>query len=274
MADKLNLELKVGIFAFIGLTILALAIFSISEIYIFRPGYHVKITFGFASGIDLGAVVRVAGIEAGEVRDVKVSYDKDKGEAKVTLLVWLNRNVKVPRDSTAYVSVLGLIGETYLEIVPGEDYAHLLKDGDALVGRDPFSTETLMEVAHKVAANFDSILGSVDEVFDEEAKASLKRAIRDFDASLELMLRVAEKFDGVLDAVNEVFDEETKAALQETIHNFRDISASVKVIAGRLERGEGKLGAWLKPKRSYKKESKPKESEPEETQSAQPKQNF
>ncbi len=274
MATKLNLELKVGIFAFIALIILTLAVFSISEIYIFRPGYHIKITFSFASGIDLGAVVRVAGIEAGEVRDIEMSYDKDKGEAKVTLLVWLNKDVKVPRDSVAYVSVLGLIGETYLEIVPGEDYAHLLKDGDMLVGRDPFSTETLMEAAHKVAANFDNILNSVDEVFDEETKMSLKEAIQNLDASMELMLKVTDKFDGVLDSVNEILDEETKVALQETIHNFHDISASLKVITGRLERGEGKLGAWLKPKRSYKKKSKPEESEPEEAQSAQPKQNF
>lgn len=274
MAGKLNLELKVGIFAFIALIILTLAVFSISEIYIFRPGYDIKITFSFASGIDLGAMVRVAGIEAGEVRDMEMSYDRNKGKAKVTLLVWLNKDVKVPRDSIAYVSVSGLIGETYLEIVPGEDYTHLLKQGDMLVGRDPFSTETLMEVAHRVAANFDNILSSVDEVFNEEAKASLKRAIRDLDASMELMLKVNDKFDGVLDSINEILDEETKMALQETIHNFFEISASLKIISGRLERGEGKLGAWLKPKGSYKKKSKPKESKPEEAQSAQPKQNF
>ena len=234
MATKLNLELKVGIFAFIALVILTLAVFSISEIYIFRPGYHIKITFSFASGIDLGAVVRVAGIEAGEVRDIEMSYDRNKGKAKVTFLVWLNKDVKVPRDSVAYVSVSGLIGETYLEIIPGEDHTHLLKEGDVLLGRDPLSTDSLMEISHKMAANFDQLLELIDEVLDEE----------------------------------------TKQALKEMVYNFRDFSSSLKVITGRLERGEGKLGAWLKPKRSDKKKSKPKESEPEEAQSAQPKQNF
>lgn len=210
MATKQSLELKVGIFALVGLAILILTIFSISEIHLFRPGYLIKVSFSFASGIDVGATARVAGIEAGEVKDVHLSYDKNKAKSKITLLIWLDKDVKIPRDSQAYVNVLGLIGETYLEIVPGEDYAHLLKEGDILVGRDPLSSETLMEIVHKIAADFDDVLGSV----------------------------------------NEVLDGETKEALKETIHNFRDFSESLKVITGRLERGEGKLGTWLKPKKT------------------------
>jgi len=232
MPGKLNLELKVGIFAFIALVILTMAVFSISEIYIFRPGYLLKVSFGFASGIDVGATVRVAGIEAGEVESVTLSYDKSKGEAEIILSVWVDKDVRIPRDSQAYVNILGLIGERYLEIIPGEDYAHPLKEGDVLLGRDPLSSETLMQVASKLAENFDNVLDSVNEVLDEEAREDLK----------------------------------------ETIHNFRDFSASLKVITGRLERGEGRLGAWLKPKRSSKK--KDKSTKAKEVESTESTQNF
>ncbi len=210
MAEKLNLEIKVGIFAFIALIILVLAVFSISDIYIFRPGYLIDISFTFASGISVGAPVRVAGIEVGEVKEIELSYDEDNAKAKVILQVWLNGGVEIPRDSSAYVNVLGLIGENYLEIIPGEDYTHLLKPGDLLVGNDPFSTESLMELAYQVTENFDQALQLVEDTLDED----------------------------------------TKAVLKETIRNFRDFSGSLKVITGRLERGEGKLGAWLKPKKS------------------------
>ncbi len=213
MRAKPNLELKVGIFVFIGLIILTLAVFSISEIHLFRQVYNIKVRFSFASGIAVGALARVAGVEAGEVQEIEMTYDKDRGQAQIVLSVWLDGKVKIPRDSRAYVNVLGLIGDTYLEIIPGEDYAHPLKEGEVLVGQDPISTETMMQLANKVADNFDTVLNSLNEVLDEDAKA----------------------------------------ALQETIHNFRDFSQSVKVIAARLERGEGKLGAWLKPKKSRKK---------------------
>lgn len=231
MASKVNLELKVGIFAFIGLVVLTLAVFSISEIHIFRPAYSIKICFSFASGIDVGAAVRVAGIEVGEIEDIELSYDKDNGRAKIVFQVWLDEEVRIPRDSRAYVNVLGLLGESYLEIIPGKDYTHLLKEGDMLQGRDPFSSETLMEIAHKVATRLDTVLGSVDEVLDAEIKEALKEAI----------------------------------------HNFRDFSESLKVITGRLERGEGKLGAWLKPRKKRSSKSKSKSQEPKVSQ---PKQNF
>ncbi|MCQ9207935.1 MAG: MlaD family protein [Omnitrophica bacterium] len=234
MPGKMNLELKVGIFAFIALIILTMAVFSISEIYIFRPGYLINVSFGFASGIDVGATVRVAGIGAGEVEDINLSYDKDKGQAEIILSVWIDKDVKIPRDSQAHVNILGLIGERYLEIIPGEDYTHPLKEGDTLIGRNPLSSETLMEAAHKLAENFDQ----------------------------------------VLDSANEVLDENTRQALKETIHNFRDLSLSLKVITGRLERGEGKLGAWLKPKRSSKRKPKTKSTEVKEVESTQSTQNF
>ena len=168
----------------------------------------------------------------GEVKDVTLTYDKEKGQAKILLSVWLDRDVKLPRDSQAYVNVLGLIGDTYLEVIPGHNYTHLLKEGDRLIGRDPLSTETLMEIAQKIGESFESVLGSVDEVLDNE----------------------------------------TKAALKETIHNFRDFSQSLKVITGRLERGEGKLGAWLKPRKTPT--STEKKTDSSETKPKQPKQNF
>ncbi len=234
MATKQNLELKVGVFVFIGLIILTLAVFSIGEIHIFRPGYLIKVSFGFASGIDVGAVVRVAGIEVGEVKDIALSYDSKKGKTKIILSVWLDKDVRIPRDSCAYVNVLGLIGETYLEIVPGEDYTHILKHRSLLVGREPIGTEALLETVHKVAAGFETVLGSVDEVLDED----------------------------------------TKVALKETIHNFRDFSKSLKVITGRLERGEGKLGAWLKPKETRPKKRPKSQESKKESKTSQPKQNF
>ena len=232
MASKTNLEFKVGIFAFIGLVILTLAVFSITEVHIFRPGYFIKVGFSFASGIDVGAAVRVAGIEVGEVKDIRLECDKNRSRAKITLLVWLDDDINIPQDSCAYVNSLGLIGERYLEIIPGEDYAHLLKDGDMLAGRDPLSLDSLMEVVHKLSASFDD----------------------------------------VLDSVNEVLDEPTKEDLKATIHNFREFSHNLNVITGRLERGEGKLGAWLKPtKRDIKAR---KTQEPKESKTAQPRQNF
>lgn len=254
----MNLELKVGIFAFIGIMILTLTIFSIGEIRIFSPGYTITVLFSFASGIDMGAGVKVAGVEAGEVKNIEVGYDQNEGQAKIALLIWLDKKVKLPRDSQAYVNILGLLGERYLEIIPGQDYANLLKDGDVLVGRDPLSTESLMEVVRKAGESLDQVLISISEVLDEKTKANLRETIANFRDCSESMKAVSgdlaqgemgRSLVQALDSVNEVLDIQTKADLKEAIGSLRKLSYDLQLISGRLERGEGKLGALLKPKK-------------------------
>lgn len=252
MASRLNLEVKVGIFAFIALIILTLAVFSISEVYIFRPGYNIKVSFSFASGLNVGAVVRVAGIEAGEIKDIKLDYDQEKGRAKITLLVWLKQGVSVPDDSIAYVNMLGLIGENYLEIIPGRNYEHSLKANEVLIGRDPLSTETLMEVAHKVAEDLEAVLTSINNILDEKTQDDFKATI------------------GNIREFSDAMDQKTALALKETVNNLHQASENIRIITERLERGEGKLGSWLKVKQSSRRKSKAK---PEE-EKTRPKQNF
>ncbi|MFH1245441.1 MAG: MlaD family protein [Candidatus Omnitrophota bacterium] len=213
MTGKSNLELKVGIFAFIALVILTVAVFCINEITVFEPGYHIKVVFNFANGIEKGAEVRVAGLKVGEVKDVQLSYDQSKAQSKIVFLVYLDQGVQITRDSLAKINVLGFIGDTYLEIIPGRDYAHFLREGEILPGYDSLPAESLTEIAQKAADNFNAVLDSVKDVLGDPAKEDLK----------------------------------------ETIRNCREFSESVKVIAGRLERGEGRLGAWLKPKTKGKK---------------------
>lgn len=213
MTGKSNLELKVGIFSFIALVILTVAVFCINEITILEPGYHIKVIFNFAGGIEVGAEVRVAGVEVGEIKDVQLSYDSGSAQSKIVFLVYLDKDVQIPRDSLAKVNTLGFVGDTYLEIIPGGDNTHFLEEGESLPGYDPLPAETLTEIAQKAADNFNEVLDSVKDVLGDPAKEDLKQTIR----------------------------------------NCREFSESVKIIAGRLERGEGRLGAWLKPKAKEKK---------------------
>ena len=60
--DK-NFELKVGIFVFIGIVMLFIIVFSIGKVYIFQPGYHIRVLFNFAGGLGDAAPVRLAGVD-------------------------------------------------------------------------------------------------------------------------------------------------------------------------------------------------------------------
>ncbi len=71
MFTRSGFELKVGIFIFIGIVILSLIVFSIGNFYSIKRGYTLDIVFNFANGISVGAPVRYAGVEVGEVQEIE-----------------------------------------------------------------------------------------------------------------------------------------------------------------------------------------------------------
>jgi len=149
-----NFELKVGIFAFIGLLILFMIVFSIGDFYLLNPGYTLTVRFTTASGIDIGAPVHVAGVVSGEVKGIKVDFAE--GKTRVDLLVWLKKGSLVSDNSVAEIKTLGLLGEKYLDIFPGQNPQKFLQQGDLLVGKDPISMDNLIAKGHEAASELEA----------------------------------------------------------------------------------------------------------------------
>ena len=178
MFTRSNFELKVGIFIFIGIVILSVIIFSVGNFYSVKRGYTLDILFNFANGINVGAPVRYAGVEVGEVQDIEVYFDEEKKIPMVRLLVWVAQNTWINEDAKAAINTLGLLGEKYLEITPGTRETKLLKKGDTLRGQDPVSTEELARETKKTLAKIDTMIESINSIVgDEKVRASLKSTI-------------------------------------------------------------------------------------------------
>jgi phospholipid/cholesterol/gamma-HCH transport system substrate-binding protein len=180
MKTKVALELKVGTFILVGLIFLGVITFGIGDFYLLKHGYYINTEFSFANGIEIGAPVRLAGVKVGEVRDIDIFYDETLDKTRIRLKLWLESDVRVPRDSQAHINSLGLLGEKYLEIYPGADYTSYLKGDETLPGCDPLSMERITELGHRVVLKLDRTIDSVNEVVqDQELKGSLKEAISD-----------------------------------------------------------------------------------------------
>lgn len=213
MAVDSNLELKVGIFVIIAVILLSIFIFMVSDISLFSPGWHLKIIFGFADGVKVAAPVRVAGVDMGKVKDIKMFYDTRKEKTIVEVYVWLRKEARVPMDSKAWVNQLGLLGEKYVEIIPGKNYAAYLKDGDALIGDDSISMRELGEMGRKIAQKLDESITGISEVFK---------------------------------------DETTRTSLKDLVINLRGTTESLNAIFARIKNGEGTFGKLLFDDTLYK----------------------
>jgi len=178
MFTRSNFELKVGIFIFIGIVILSVIVFSTGNFYSIKKGYTMTVLFSFANGISVGAPVRYAGVEVGEVQDIEVYFDEKENIPMVKLGIWVSRNTWINEDAKATINTLGLLGEKYLEVIPGTSGAKLLKQGGTLRGYDPISTEELTRETKETLAKVDHMIESITKIVgDEETRTSIKNTV-------------------------------------------------------------------------------------------------
>ena len=167
MPKESNLELKVGAFVVTAFILLTGFIFSISDFSAFQKGENLKVIFGFANGLKKAAPVRFAGVDCGRVKDANVFYDKKEGKTKVRIDVWLKAGTDVPADSAVTINQLGLLGEKYIEIIPGMSL-DLLKDGSILMGKDPIAMEKISEMVTALAQKVDKSVDGFNRVVNNE----------------------------------------------------------------------------------------------------------
>lgn len=88
---------------------------------------HVTALFPNAAGVNVGTDVRIAGLKIGSVTAQKL--DPESYQVAVTLAI--DPKVKIPADSSAAVTSEGLLGSTFIALLPGGETVPL-KDGDTI----------------------------------------------------------------------------------------------------------------------------------------------
>jgi len=165
MDDTRTFELKVGVFILIGIAILFIIVFSIGDINLSKSGYKVKVLFNFASGIGPSAPIRLAGVGVGQVQGIHIIHDSKDDKTKAELIAWINDNTKIEEDAVVTINTLGLLGEKYLEIIPGTPGSTAVKPNGTLIGKDPVPMEKITE---NLAALSDSVRTIVDKIKNGE----------------------------------------------------------------------------------------------------------
>lgn len=198
-------EIKVGLFVLMGLILLAYMSIKVTKFGI-RRGYEVSAIFDSVSGLVKNASVEIAGVEVGRVKDISL---KD-GQAKVDMII--DPTVHLKRDSLALIRTKGVLGDKFVEIIPGTKIEEI-KPGEVI-------TETT--------------------------------APSELDQLLTKVLPIIDDLKSVTHTLSDVIGtEEGRESLKELRDNFREASASIRSIAQQMEEGKGTLGKLVKDETLY-----------------------
>ncbi|MBI4432850.1 MAG: MCE family protein [Candidatus Omnitrophica bacterium] len=219
---KAGLELKVGIFVVTAIGVLLFLIFKAGDFYL-KPGYTVRFIFSTISGVTKGSPIRLAGVDIGEVKEIRVVRGAE-GKTQAEVYARIVEGMYIEEDSEVRINSLGLLGEKYIEIIPGVGGAKTIPVGGTLFGKESIALDDLTTSGTRLISKIEFAVDNIGEVVsDPEFKASLKGTFTHAD----------------------------KAALQfsEMMADLKEAAASARVILARLREGEGTIGHLLKNKK-------------------------
>ena len=176
MASDKSFELKVGLFVGIGLVIFFIIVFSIGDVTFVKKGYRVNMLFNFVDGITESAPVRLAGVDVGRIESINIYFDENEQKTKVKVTAWIaSEDREIESDSIAVINTLGLLGEKYLEIFPGNVENGILKNDDTITSQDPIMMRNVTDSLNQLAENANTIVerlkagkGTIGKLLTEE----------------------------------------------------------------------------------------------------------
>jgi phospholipid/cholesterol/gamma-HCH transport system substrate-binding protein len=273
--------IKVGAFATACLVILAILIWKVEDINPFQKGgRRIDAVFGTVAGLDDKSAVRMAGVRVGRVDGIGLAADGRS--AKVRLL--LEQPLSLTEGTSARIANLGLLGDKYVEIVPGPPTAPPLPPGAVLRGTSPVSFDEAMAKLDNIGSSIEKVTGSLGgsnlggninnlmadlqltsaeiRALVAENRANVAATVRNFgDLSAILareLPRISAQTQRALDQIGGVVAE-NRDNLQASMGNIRELTTHLQTsvdnlnkITGEIAGGQGTVGKLVNSDEAYK----------------------
>jgi phospholipid/cholesterol/gamma-HCH transport system substrate-binding protein len=147
---KISVETMVGVFVLIGLICVSYLTIKLGKMEWFGDeSYLLHARFDSVSGLKTGAQVDLAGVEVGQVADIRL--DTERRMAIVDMKI--KKGVTLTDDVIASVKTAGLIGDKFIRLTPGGS-ERILNSGDMII-----DTESALDIEDLVSKY---VFGSVE----------------------------------------------------------------------------------------------------------------
>jgi len=169
-------KVKIGAFFVTIFLILAIFIMFVGDIGILikKKGYPLYVPFDTVIGLAKRSYVRMSGLKIGYVKDIRLKGNHPEVELQI------DPAIKVQKGSKATMATAGLIGEKYVEIIPGEDEG-FFQPGDSLLPDVSFDIEQLGKMFLSVGEDVKALGESIKTILgEEESPTSVQGALKDF----------------------------------------------------------------------------------------------
>ena len=247
-------QIMAGAFVLGGLIAVILVLFALTDPGTFRGRYVLYTTVADAGGIRRGDPVQLRGVNIGRVKGFSIQRNG------VAVALEIDKQYKVPADSKLTLTSSGLLGGLTAAILPGRA-TNTMEDGDTIPG---MRLTGGMEELPGLTQRADTILARAQAVLSTQTVANVNESAVQLRSVMAQTAAMVAEDRGSIRALTTSLRNTT--AELEAGHPGRSIAAttarldslsvqlaaattrlnastaSLQVILGRMERGEGTLG--------------------------------
>jgi phospholipid/cholesterol/gamma-HCH transport system substrate-binding protein len=264
---------KLGAFFIVVLILAGILVWRIEDLRLARgPAKKISVEFKDVAGLDAKSTVRLAGVRVGKVSKIRLSPD---GKAIVDMV--LDREVDLRQGASAAVANLGLLGEKYVELVPGPVGAAELPEGTTLKGDLPVSFDQITKLARDIEVDIKDITKNLSQSLGgpqgEERLRTIVENVRVISDDLRLMVAANRgnvdatlaNLRGFSEGMTQLVDRLDKliasnqANVAQGIANIKDVTGklettadNVNQITGKIKEGEGTVGKLVQSEETHK----------------------
>jgi len=247
-------ELRVGLTVLFAAVTLTVLIFLMSGTTgMFTPKIILKSYFDNASGIRLGAPVRLEGVDIGNVDAIRIIRGNPLTPVEVTMKVSSKFDYALHKDSVASLNTAGVLGETYVDIDSSQAKAGPAQNGDVLPIHDRPDFQDVVRSSQSTLENMQTLLLRLDRIVTtvESGKGSVGKLINDpslynrLNATVGDLQTVINKVGAGQGSLGKLFNDDT-------LYNKANATIDkLSVIADELNQGKGTAGKFLKDPALY-----------------------
>lgn len=173
-----------------------------------------------ATGLYTGMSVKVSGFKIGRVKDIQL---QDNGFVKITLSIEEKHAKWFKEGTVAMLTKEGFIGESYIEILPGEGQP--LNPGQTIKF---FRQAGIEEIAGELKGEISEILKGIKETINyiNEPQGDIKKSLENIEKVSRNLIETTEQINQLIKELNRKtpeIAEKSEKTLQELIELIRSL---------------------------------------------------
>lgn len=247
-------QLRVGLTVIFASAVLVALIFLMSNTTgLFTRKIVLHSYFDNASGLRVGAPVRLDGVDIGNVTSIRVVPGRPLTPVEITMRVSTQYSFNLHKDSVTSLNTAGVLGETFVDIDSAKAREALAQDGDVLPIRDRPDFQELVRSSQGTLQNLDALLQRVSRILSviESGQGSVGKLINDpglynrLNATVSEMQNIVTKVDQGQGTIGKLLSDE------ELYHKVDGAVDKLSAMVDEINQGKGTAGKFIKDPALY-----------------------